>query len=215
MKKTMLKIAVAAAFALPLTGQATIYEFRATLSPAGEVVVPPAPSPVGVSNGTGIAFLSYNDFGTLDVADDRYSFTMSVSGLSAAATAFHIHGAGTTAENAPVRIFLDDTSSTSPFLSLKSGGSLLVGGNNVQPPAFIPATPTTGVNTGHPEMTFLAMLQDRFAYVNVHTSNFPAGEIRGQLIQVAVVPEPETYALMLAGLGLVGWAAARRRKVGV
>ena len=27
----------------------------------------------------------------------------------------------------------------------------------------------------------------------------------------APVPEPETYALMLAGLGLVGWAAARRR----
>ncbi len=32
---------------------------------------------------------------------------------------------------------------------------------------------------------------------------------------VAAVPEPETYALMLAGLGLVGWVASRRRKVGV
>lgn len=28
---------------------------------------------------------------------------------------------------------------------------------------------------------------------------------------VAAVPEPETYALLLAGLGLVGWAARRRR----
>ncbi len=27
----------------------------------------------------------------------------------------------------------------------------------------------------------------------------------------APIPEPETYALMLAGLGLVGWAARRRR----
>ncbi|MDP2811103.1 MAG: FxDxF family PEP-CTERM protein [Rhodocyclaceae bacterium] len=27
----------------------------------------------------------------------------------------------------------------------------------------------------------------------------------------APVPEPETYALMLAGLGLVGWAARRRK----
>ena len=26
----------------------------------------------------------------------------------------------------------------------------------------------------------------------------------------AVVPEPETYALMLLGLGVVGWAARRR-----
>lgn len=29
---------------------------------------------------------------------------------------------------------------------------------------------------------------------------------------VAAVPEPETYALMLAGLGLVGWVSKRRRK---
>ena len=30
-------------------------------------------------------------------------------------------------------------------------------------------------------------------------------------VTVGVVPEPETYALMLAGLGLVGWMARRRR----
>ena len=30
---------------------------------------------------------------------------------------------------------------------------------------------------------------------------------------VAAVPEPETYALMLAGLGVVGWAARRRKRV--
>ena len=28
---------------------------------------------------------------------------------------------------------------------------------------------------------------------------------------VAAVPEPETYAMMLAGLGLLGWAARRRK----
>jgi len=31
-------------------------------------------------------------------------------------------------------------------------------------------------------------------------------------INIAAVPEPSTYALMLAGLGLVGYAASRRRK---
>lgn len=32
------------------------------------------------------------------------------------------------------------------------------------------------------------------------------------VLNVTAVPEPETYAMMLAGLGLVGFAAARRRK---
>jgi PEP-CTERM motif len=31
-------------------------------------------------------------------------------------------------------------------------------------------------------------------------------------LQVAAVPEPETYALMLAGLGIVGWVAAKRKR---
>lgn len=46
------------------------------------------------------------------------------------------------------------------------------------------------------------------AYFNLHTSSFGGGEIRGFL---APIPEPETYALMLGGLGLVGAAALRRR----
>lgn len=43
-------------------------------------------------------------------------------------------------------------------------------------------------------------------YVNVHTNQYPGGEIRGQLI---VVPEPATMAVVTMGLGLL---AARRRR---
>jgi hypothetical protein len=39
-------------------------------------------------------------------------------------------------------------------------------------------------------------------YINITTTKYPTGEIRGQL---AVVPEPGTWALMAAGLGGMLW----------
>lgn len=48
-------------------------------------------------------------------------------------------------------------------------------------------------------------------YLNLRTTSFAGGEIRGQM-QLTPVPEPETYALM-AGLGLVGFAAYRRYRL--
>lgn len=47
-------------------------------------------------------------------------------------------------------------------------------------------------------------------YLNIHTNDNGAGEIRGQIKTVTIVPEPSAYAFMLglAGLGLIIW---RRR----
>ena len=64
-------------------------------------------------------------------------------------------------------------------------------------------------------MSFLEMLRSQLAYVNLHTAMHPGGAIRGQLIEVAAVtpiPEPQTYAMLLAGLGLLAFMTRRRMR---
>jgi hypothetical protein len=48
------------------------------------------------------------------------------------------------------------------------------------------------------------------AYINFHTTQYPGGEIRGQIL--VSTPEPSTYALLATGLGLVGALGLRRRR---
>ncbi len=63
--------------------------------------------------------------------------------------------------------------------------------------------------------TFAAQLGNILAglsYINFHTTQFTGGETRGQILAVTAVPEPETYALMLAELGALGCCARRRAR---
>ena len=67
---------------------------------------------------------------------------------------------------------------------------------------------------GTPELAALALITgiaEGRAYLNIHTSNFPGGEILGFLQpQPAAVPEPAS--LLLLGSGLAAAAAHRRRQ---
>ena len=76
------------------------------------------------------------------------------------------------------------------------------------PPFVTGLTSGTFVNTFALTPTLLSQVESGGAYINIHTTNFPAGEIRGQ---ISAVPEPGTA--MLTVLGLSGLALRRRNSV--
>jgi len=67
-------------------------------------------------------------------------------------------------------------------------------------------------SNGTPGSEFTGLYFDKFdankAYVNIQHP----GDGVDRLVQITAVPEPETYAMFLAGLGLIGFAARRRNK---
>lgn len=65
----------------------------------------------------------------------------------------------------------------------------------------------TESNPPYPGVWFFAM-NDGHQEVQAQVNSNYAWAVRDG--DVATVPEPETYAMMLAGVGLVGWAARRR-----
>ena len=137
--------------------------------------------PVPTSTATGFATVSFDD------VMNKVSVQMSFAGLANSSAFGHIHcctavaGSGNAGVNLSFNPLPAATSgSYSDTFTLASGAFRAL---------------FTGVSAGN-------------AYVNIHTpGTYGAGEIRGFL---APIPEPETYALMLAGLGAVAWAARRR-----
>lgn len=208
MKKTMLKIAVAAAFAAPFAAQAAIHVFNVTLDQQAEIDAssdPPVPGkrgPVpGPSSATGVGIAQYDDV----------TNTFSFIGLV---------GTGLRGDLVPQRPSGDGNQHIHLGAAGVSGGVIF---QLPGPILFDSGTDNGGSGTfayfatnltGFPEENEADLLAGN-TYVNIHTSFDPAGEIRGQMVRVVPIPEPETYALMAAGLGFVGWVASRRRKVGV
>ena len=76
-------------------------------------------------------------------------------------------------------------------------------------PAFLTAHGGT-VNSARDFL--LAGINANEAYLNVHSSVYPGGEIRGFLVQLAQ-PVPEPSAWLMLGVGLVGLSVYSRRKV--
>jgi hypothetical protein len=97
---------------------------------------------------------------TLNTAETQITLSCTYSGLGSNASAAHIHTDGPVGVNGPVLFNLTGASGTSGTL-------------NLAPTAVTPAQ--------------VADLRAKRWYVNIHTTNFPGGEIRGQ-IKIATTP---------------------------
>ena len=171
--------------------QATPILYSATLSGSNEV-------PANASPGTGTAIVAY------DPIAHTLSLDVTFSGLSGNTTAAHIHCCAPPGANAAVATSLPS------FLGFPAG---VVSGLYSQVfdltlassfnAAFVAANGGTVLGA---EAALSNGLAGGNAYLNIHTTAFPGGEIRGNL---APVPEPTTLGLI--GLGLAGFGYARKR----
>lgn len=143
----------------------------------------------------------------LDTTAHTFTLGLGFGGLLGNVTAAHIHcctaAAGTGAAGVATMTpnFLDFPTG----VSSGSYGHLFDTANaSSWNTAFITAHGGTPAGA---EAALLQGLLDGTAYLNIHTSAFPGGEVRGFLLPV---PEPETWTMLLAGVA--GMLVLRRRR---
>jgi hypothetical protein len=191
-----------AAFAAPLlmalaafNAQGTVYTYDATLDGPNE-------SPPNASPGIGFAQVDF------DNVADTLQVEVAFSGLFGTTTASHIHAATANPGTGTAGVATTTPTFAGFPLGVTSGSysntldlTLLSSYN----PSYITAN---GGTTAGAESALIAAMNAGEAYVNIHTTVVPGGEIRGFLV---LVPEPSSVALSALGTGAL-WLIRRRNR---
>jgi hypothetical protein len=112
---------------------------------------------------------------TIDQTAQTITFTLTFSGLSGAPLMSHIHF-GQKDVNGGVQVFLCDGAGHTACPAGTSG--TLTG--TIHAADVIPTVPDQGIEAGEFNKLVTAILAGK-TYVNIHTAQFPMGEIRGQI----------------------------------
>ena len=194
MRRTLAPVCTAVAMLMAAPASAATIVFTAPLTPE----VPGA-------TGSGFVTVTYDDIAS------TLAISANWSGLTGTTTIAHIHCCVAPPGTAGVAV----TPGTLPGfpMGLTSGSYTTPSPLDLTDPATYTASFVTnfgGGTTAGAQAALLDGLNNGTAYFNIHTTEFPGGEIRGFL---APIPEPQTWALMIAGFGLLGAVMRRSRRI--
>jgi len=189
-------LTAACVLSLSWAAQGDIIQFNAMLSGANEAIP-------NLSPGTGSAVVFFDTIAqTLEVK-------VTFSGLTSGDTASHIHAATSTAGTGTAGVATSVPTFTGFPTGVTSGtydhtfDLTLVTSYN---PAFVTAN---GGTASSAESALVSAMMAGKSYLNIHTTEFPGGEIRGFLAKN--VPENSATAGLFA-LGMLGTIAFHRQQ---